>query len=120
FLAGWLLVKSALPDLLALARSPQLAAQAVGVLAWSLTIKLLAWSVGLCALVSILDAAWQRHSFMKKMRMSMRDIRQESKEDEGDPHVKQQRRQVQNDSSQRNSEQAARQEVGRASCKRSV
>jgi type III secretion YscU/HrpY family protein len=108
FLAGWLLVKSALPDLLALARSPQLSAQAVGALAWSLTIKLMAWSVGLCALVSILDAAWQRHSFMKKMRMSMRDIRQESKEDEGDPHVKQQRRQVQQEWTQRNSEQAAR------------
>jgi flagellar biosynthesis protein FlhB len=68
----------------------------------------MAWSVALCALVSILDAAWQRHSFTKKMRMSMRDIRQESKENEGDPHVKQQRRQVQQEWSQRNSEQAAR------------
>jgi flagellar biosynthesis protein FlhB len=80
----------------------------VGELAWSLTIKLMAWSVGLCALVAILDAAWQRHSFTKKMRMSMRDIRQESKENEGDPHVKQQRRQVQQEWTQRNSEQAAR------------
>ena len=108
FLCGWLLVKSALPDLIALARSPRLPAQAIGVLTWNLAFKLMAWSVALCALMSILDAAWQRHSFMKKMRMSMRDIKQESKENEGDPHVKQQRRQMQQDWSQRNSEQAAR------------
>ena len=109
FLLGWLLAKASLPEIMALARSPDLSAQAVGALTWSLTVKLMAWSIGLCALVSILDAAWQRHSFTKKMRMSMRDIRQEAKEGEGDPHVKQQRRQMQNDSSQRNSEQAARQ-----------
>lgn len=108
FLCGWLLVKAALPDLIALAKSPRLSAQAIGVLTWNLTFKLMAWSVALCALMSILDAAWQRHSFMKKMRMSMRDIKQESKENEGDPHVKQQRRQMQQDWSQRNSEQAAR------------
>jgi len=108
FLLGWLLVKSSLPDIVALARSPEVSASAIGTLTWSLTFKLMAWSVGLCALVSILDAAWQRHSFMKKMRMSISDIKQESKEGEGDPHVKQQRRQLQHEWSQRNSEQAAR------------
>ncbi len=108
FLLGWLLVKSSLPEIVALARSPNLSAGAIGTLAWSLTFKLMAWSVGLCALVAILDAAWQHHSFMKKMRMSVRDIKQESKEGEGDPHVKQQRRQLQHEWSQRNSELAAR------------
>ena len=108
FLCGWLLVKASLPDLIALGRSPRLLPEAIGDLAWRLTFRLMAWSVALCALVSILDAAWQRHSFTKKMRMSMRDIRQESKESEGDPHVKQQRRQVQQEWSQRSSEQAAR------------
>jgi type III secretion protein U len=108
FLLGWLLVKSSLPEIVALARSPTLTAAAIGTLTWSLTYKLMVWSVGLCAVVAILDAAWQRHSFMKKMRMSVRDIKQESKEGEGDPHVKQQRRQLQHEWSQRNSEQAAR------------
>lgn len=108
FLLGWLLVRSALPDLVSLARSPNLSVQAVGALTWSLTFKLMTWTIALCTLVAILDAAWQRHSFIKKMRMSMRDIKQEAKEGEGDPHVKQQRRQVQHEWSQRNSEQAAR------------
>jgi type III secretion protein U len=108
FVLGWLLVRSALPDLVALARSPDLSAKAVGTLTWNLTFKLMAWTVALCSLVAVLDAAWQRHSFMKKMRMSIRDIKQEAKEDGGDPHVKQQRRQLQHEWSQRNSEQAAR------------
>src|SRR5690606_2619184 len=54
FLLGWLLVKASLPEIMALARSPDLSAQAAGTLTWSLTVKLLAWSIGLCALVSIL------------------------------------------------------------------
>jgi flagellar biosynthesis protein FlhB len=41
--------------------------------------------------------------------MSLRDIKQESKEAEGDPHVKQQRKQSQQEWSQRNAQQAARQ-----------
>ena len=74
----------------------------------------MAWTVALFALVALLDAAYQRHSFMKKMRMSMRDIKQEMKESEGDPYVKQQRRQLQQEWSQRNSQQrrAQRQRAG--------
>jgi flagellar biosynthesis protein FlhB len=42
------------------------------------------------------------------MRMSLRDIKQEYKESEGDPHVKQQRKQAHQEWSQRNQAQAAR------------
>ena len=38
--------------------------------------------------MSALDLAWQRYTFTKKMRMSMRDIRQEMKDAEGDPHLR--------------------------------
>jgi type III secretion protein U len=64
--------------------------------------------VALFALVAILDAAYQRWSFTKKMRMSMRDIKQEMKESEGDPYIKQHRRQAHQEWSQRNAQQAAR------------
>ena len=53
------------------------------------------------------NASWQRYSFMKKMRMSMRDIRQEVKDAEGDPHVKQQRMQIQHEWAQQGASQAA-------------
>ena len=108
FLVGWLLVKSALPEIVNLARSPSLPVGALGSVLWSLTLKLLIWSVALFAGVAVLDAAYQRHSFTKKMRMSMRDIKQEMKESEGDPYLKQQRRQLQQEWSQSQATQAAR------------
>src|SRR5439155_234043 len=69
---------------------------------------LLAWTIATFAMVSLLDAAYQRWSFTKKMRMSMRDIKQEMKESEGDPYIKQHRRQAAQEWQQRNSAQAAR------------
>jgi flagellar biosynthetic protein FlhB/type III secretion protein U len=108
FTVGWLLVKSALPQIVMLARSADLSAQAISGMIWSLTVKLMAWTVALFALLSLLDAAYQRWSFTKKMRMSMRDIKQEMKESEGDPYVKGQRRQLAQEWSQRNATNAAR------------
>jgi type III secretion protein U len=106
--AGWLVVRSALPDIVGLARAG-VPPQTVGALLWSVTLKLGASTVGLFALVSVLDAVYQRYSFMRKMRMSHRDIRQEMREDEGDPYVRQRRRQAHQEWSQRNQVQAARQ-----------
>ena len=59
-----------------------------------LTIRLLAWVAVLFAAVAAVDWLWSRHRFLKKMRMSMRDIRQEHKQDEGDPMIKGSRRQM--------------------------
>jgi type III secretion protein U len=108
FTAGWLVVRAALPDLVGLARA-DMPPLTVGAALWNLTLKLGAWTVGLFALVSVLDAAYQRYSFMRKMRMSRRDIRQELKDSEGDPYIRQRRRQVHQEWSQRNQVQAARQ-----------
>lgn len=108
FLMGWLVIKSALPDIVGLARSPNIPAQAIGALLWDLTLKLLAWTCALFGLLSLLDVAYQRWSFEKKMRMSMRDIKQEMKESEGDPYIKGQRKQMHQEFSQRNVTQAAR------------
>jgi len=108
FLVGWLVIRSALPQIVGLARTPDLPVQTLGALMWSLTVKLVGWSIALFAFVSLLDAAYQRFSFSKKMRMSIRDIKQEHKESEGDPYVKQHRRQAHQEWSQRNSAQAAR------------
>jgi type III secretion protein U len=105
---GFLAAKAALPQIVALARAPSVSAGAVLPLISSLTVKVLSWSVAALALVSILDLAYQRHSFEKKMRMSIRDIKKEMKDSEGDPHVKHQRKQVHHEWSQRNNAQAAR------------
>ncbi|MBV8043614.1 flagellar biosynthesis protein FlhB [Pluralibacter sp.] len=59
--------------------------------------------VGLCALLVALgvipmvgfDVFWQIYSHIKKLRMSRQDIRDEFKQNEGDPHVKGRIRQMQ-------------------------
>jgi type III secretion YscU/HrpY family protein len=108
FTIGWLVVKSALPQIVGLARSPSQPPQAIGALVWHLTLQTVAWTLAVFALVSLLDAVYQRYAFIKKMRMSIRDIKQEMKESEGDPIVKHQRRRMHQEWSQRNAEQAAR------------
>lgn len=52
------------------------------------------WIVLAIALViGIIDYFWQRHQHMQKNRMSHKEMSDEHKEAEGDPHMKQQRRQ---------------------------
>lgn len=107
-LVGWLIVRGALPQVLGLSRAPETPPAVVGAVIWSFTVKLLGWGVALFAFVSLLDWGWQRYSFEKKHRMSRHDIRQEMKESQGDPHVKGQRRRMQQEWSTRNVAQAAR------------
>ena len=81
--------------------------QALGDALWAATKPILLWSTAVMVLLAFVDAVYQRWSFTKKMRMSLRDIRQEIKESEGDPLVKQQRRQAHEEWSQRNAASAA-------------
>lgn len=101
---AWLAMKSVLPELpLLVAGRPE----GVGSALWHTSWTLLAWAGGAFVLVSAMDLAWQRYSYMKKMRMSMRDIRQEMKDAEGDPHLKGQRRQLQQEWAQQGANNAA-------------
>ena len=103
---GWLAVSALLPQLVYLpfAQRPE----AVGSALWAAARPVLVWTVALFALLSLVDIVYQRWSFTKKMRMSRRDIRQEMKDNEGDPYIKAQRRQAHEEWSQRNAQQAAR------------
>ncbi len=91
---AWLALKSVLPELPLLSETKP---HTVGSAFWHASWTLLAWVTGSFVLVAAIDLSWQRYSFMKKMRMSMRDIRQEMKDAEGDPHVKGQRKQLQHE-----------------------
>jgi type III secretion protein U len=100
---GWLVLRSMLPQLVGLMGSPE----QLGTAIWAVAKQLLIWTISIFVLVSILDMGWQKYSFTKKMRMSMRDIKQETKESEGDPYIKAQRRQTHMEWSQRNAASAA-------------
>lgn len=52
-------------------------------------------------LIVMIDAPWQLYSHHKKMRMSQHEVKQEHKENEGDPHVKSHIRQQQRTMSRR-------------------
>ncbi len=45
-------------------------------------------------LIALADWFWQRRSFSKSMRMSKYEVKKEYKQQEGDPHVKQERRRI--------------------------
>jgi type III secretion protein U len=104
---GWLAIKALLPQLalLPLSTRPELLGNAL----WETARPVMVWTVVLFALLALLDGVYQRFSFTKRMRMSMRDIRQEQKDSEGDPHTKQHRKQLADEWSQRGATQAASQ-----------
>lgn len=65
----------------------------------------------LCFLfISLFDFLWQRYSFLKSMRMSKYEVKKEYKQQEGDPHIKQERRRMH----QELQEEAAVKDVGEA------
>ena len=64
-------------------------------------------------IIAVLDFAWQRYDFMKQMRMSRQDQKEEFKQTEGSPEVKAKIRRMQMEASANASKQ-------REPCRRSV
>ncbi|MGY6518257.1 MAG: type III secretion system export apparatus subunit SctU [Lysobacteraceae bacterium] len=94
-----------LGDILDIARGP---AQAMGTAFWWGLVWITAWVLFVFFFVSALDAAYQRFSHTKKLKMSRRDIRQEVKDQEGDPLIKNQRRQLHQEWADSNTRHAVR------------
>ncbi len=114
---AWIVVRAALPQILGtLPRAALPTAPGVGrdlaltnlVETGTLTTRLLGWTMAVFIIVAVLDIAWQKHSYEKKLKMSLRDIREEVKQDEGDPHLKASRKQLHQEWASQNNIQAAR------------
>jgi type III secretion protein U len=80
----------------------------VGAAHWHALMWLAIWTICVFALLSVLDALYQRYAFIKKLRMSRRDIRQELRDTEGDALVKGRRRQLHQEWAQQNMLEAVR------------
>ena len=89
---GFFVVRSFMDELVVLPASIEPMAVIAGI--QTLGIQVLAWTLGIFLFLMILDSIYQKHSFAKRMRMSIRDIRQEQKQTLGDPLIKNQRRQM--------------------------
>ena len=81
---------------------------AMGTAVWHGLVRIGIWTIGVFFFVSVLDAWYQKFSYLKQLRMSRRDIKQEVKENEGDPYVKQRRKQLHQEWSQQNMLNAVR------------
>ncbi len=104
FFIGWLIFKHFLAQIMLI---PLASVTVIGEGIWDTVFNFCIWTISVFVFIAILDSAYQRHSFIKKMRMSMRDIKQEVKDSEGDPMVKQERRQLHHEWSEQSSVQAA-------------
>ncbi len=82
------------PEATAISESSQL--EPAGLLAMTQAIagRLLIAAIVVIGIIAAMDFVWQRWTFMQRMRMSRRDIRDESKQQEGDPHIRARLRQI--------------------------
>jgi len=82
-------IKSAIGDLVLLPDSePEYIMAGI----WYLVVRVFGYATVLFILLMFFDTVYQRHSFINKMKMSIRDIRDEFKNMEGDPMMKGARR----------------------------
>jgi type III secretion protein U len=80
----------------------------VGSLWWRMSLVFVVWTLIFFLFFSLGDAMLQHFNYIKKLRMSRRDIKQEFREDEGDPYIKQQRKQLHQEWAQQNMKAGAR------------
>lgn len=104
-LIGWLVISSTMGELMQLPVSDPMY---IVIAVKTMVIRLLGWTLVVFLFITALDAAYQHHAYAKKMRMSVQDIKKEHKDNEGDPILKGQRRQLQMEWSQESANQASR------------
>lgn len=89
FILGKFIIRK-LPDILL---GQQLQAPLVSIQFLELVVEFLLLMVLLAATIGAIDYLWQHAEFLRRNRMSRKELMDEMKQSEGDPHVKAQRRQ---------------------------
>lgn len=98
-LIAWLVVREIFAKSTSLVHG---AAPALGEALRASTFQLLGWTVAIFSVVTMVDVLYQRYAFRKRMRMTRSEVKREHKEDEGDPMLKQKRKQLHQEWSERN------------------
>ncbi len=89
---SWVIIKPSLGPMKELAA---LDPMAILPLVTDITKRLVFAVAGLTLVVTGADYMWQRQRFMKRMRMSKEELKEDYKSTEGDPHIKAKRKQIQ-------------------------
>lgn len=84
---GFNMIKGDLPTLLSIIQERGSIAGTVGIIA-SMGAKILVFAALFFIVIAIPDYYVQRHEFMEQMKMTKEEVKQEFKEQEGDPEVK--------------------------------
>jgi flagellar biosynthetic protein FlhB len=82
------------PEMTAITEVGRLEMGGILAITQSIAGRLLLAAIVVVGLVAGIDYLWQRWSFMRRMRMSRRDLREENKQAEGDPHIRARLRQI--------------------------
>jgi flagellar biosynthetic protein FlhB len=67
----------------------------------TLAVKLLGYVIAVLAIIAILDYLFQYHQWYERQKMSLRELKEEFKHTEGDPHVKAKIRQIRQERSRK-------------------
>lgn len=84
-LVGWLAIGSRIDVLVGLASAQP---RESVVVAGEMLLLLSIWIVSLLAVMAAFDLVYQRWRYEQRLRMSKREVRQELKQNEGDPHLR--------------------------------
>jgi flagellar biosynthetic protein FlhB len=101
--AVWQVMASELPTIMALPLAPWQSAVDFSV---GLVFDVATWAAGVLLVLALLDYGYQRFSFERQIRMSRQEIREEMKQTEGNPVIRQRVRQLQRAVAQRRMMQA--------------
>ncbi len=85
-----LFLRANLPEILTASAAP---ARSSILLMMSLLTRFLFIVITIALAIGVVDYLWQHAEHLRKNRMSRKEIQDETKDSEGDPHIKQQRRQ---------------------------
>lgn len=85
-----LFLRSNLTDILSASAAPE---KSSILLMMNLLFRFLFIVIAVALIIGVVDYLWQYSEHMRKNRMSRKELQDESKDAEGDPHMKQQRRQ---------------------------
>ncbi|MEX0308309.1 MAG: flagellar type III secretion system protein FlhB [Ruegeria sp.] len=85
-----LFLRANLPEILTASAAP---ARSSILLMMNLLTRFLFIVITIALAIGVIDYLWQHAEHMRKNRMSRKEVQDETKDSEGDPHVKQQRRQ---------------------------
>ncbi|MBX2836705.1 MAG: type III secretion system export apparatus subunit SctU [Gammaproteobacteria bacterium] len=105
FIVAWFVIRAFIYELVLMPENETITIIAA---AKTLLFQLFLWTLGVFIIIMALDTSYQHYSFAKKMRMSLRDIKQEHKETEGDPQVKSQRKSMHKEFAEEGASEAAR------------